>query len=188
MSVDRARLRFVEVVREQFLGLAAIGYEEAEASELEVRFRNEEFGVDVKLCHETLSYEVYCTVEWEQYACTPADLLRVSDPEAAKRYRDPSGHTPESVQLAVAEVARIVVAHGTRALRGDPGFFARAAVLRAEAADVWYRQQRAVEIRRMAFAAFRERRYCECIDLYEQIVDMLSPAEMAKLHYARRRV
>jgi hypothetical protein len=77
--------------------------------------------------------------------------------------------------------------YGDRVLEGDPEFFAGLRRQRESWAKDYALDVRAAQIRPRAEAAFREGRYREAADLYEQIAPRLSPVESAKLAAARKR-
>lgn len=184
-SAGRAGLGFPEIVRRRFAFLAASGFSEVEALPTIVRYQRG--GIDLNVYHGRQSYEVGLQLgrEGEQYSMS--ELISAADPIAAEEYRNPAATTQAGLVSGVERLAELLRRYGDRALRDDPEFFAGLRRQRKSWARDYELDVRAGQIRPKAEAAFREGRYREAAELYEQIAPRLSPAEQAKLAAARKR-
>ena len=181
---DRAELGFVEAVRREFAFVVDFGFREVDALPTIVRYLKDDLQLNV--FHGRLSYEVSMEIGRNDRLYPLSPMIRAVDPKAEESYRVWAATTSAALAKGVERLATLVRRYGARALRDDPAFFEE---LR-RVCDAWNHDfaldVRASQIRPQAAAAFRDGRYREAGDLYEEIAERLSPAERAKLAFCRK--
>lgn len=176
---------FPRIVRHGLEFLADYGFTEVMAQPTVVVFQRVD--VQLKVYYECKSHEVGLSFRLEGQEYLMSHIIYAEDPKFAERYRDPWANTEESLSAAVALLASLLRKYGTRALQCDHQFFAQIWRDRSVRINIYSLESVARQIRPKAEAAFREGRYLETIDLYEQILPVLSSVERAKLAAARKR-
>ena len=116
-----------------------------------------------------------------------AELIALADPDGAGEYRCPMVRTRSAVGRALAGCADLLRRHGQAAVHGDQGTLRLLRDNRDKAGQAWESDLRAAVIRPRAAEAFRRGAYREAVDLFGRMEESLTPAERAKLAYARRR-
>lgn len=182
---DRVHLNFKGATRERFAFLNELGFSEIEALPTLVRYRKD--GVEVDVYHGRLSYEIGAGISYLGTRYAMAEIIRAVDPEAAKKYGGALTSTAEGVVAGLAELSSLMRRYGIAALRGDPRFFS----MLAEKNKVWIEDYwldgLARQLRPQADEAFHRGDYAKAVELYAQIRDRLSPAEIKKLQIAEER-
>jgi hypothetical protein len=182
---ERRWLNFAQVAMEQFNFLRDYGFTVYESTPTIVRFRKEEF--EVNIYHGRRSYEIGMEICREDRCYSIEALVRLTDRESADRFRYYAATTPEGVLEGVKQLASIVRQYGDQALRGDSPTFGALAAQRAAMGKALAEETLAHQIRPKAEAAFRNRSYREAADLYEKILPSLTPTELKKLAFAKDR-
>jgi tetratricopeptide (TPR) repeat protein len=175
---------FAEAVTEKFIFLEDLGFSQVEALPTIVQYRKD--GIQVNIYHGRKSCELGFEIVrlGERYSIP--ELIRITNPEAAARYRNATATKQNSLTSGLARLEELVRRYGNRALRGDPEFFValdnqRRAWAQAYALEVLERQ-----LRPKADEAFRLGNYREAAEIYERILPHLSPAELRKLSVAKK--
>lgn len=108
-------------------------------------------------------------------------LKRLAVQNDSKRYHWPKARTQNECDAGLEKLATELRNYGSQALRGDVNvfnaMFAAAEIARGSIGVDFVRQE--------AEAAFREKVYSKAVVLYESIEGHRTPAEEAKLAYAR---
>ena len=182
---ERAHLNFASAVREKFAFLNDLGFSEIEGLSTLVCYRKDDVEVDVY--HGRRSYEIGAGISYLAARYEMADIIRVVDPDAAKRYGGAMASTREGVVAGLEELCSLMKRFGVAALRGDPQFFATL----EEKREVWRKDYwldgLARQLRQQADDAFHRGDYSRAAELYARIRDRLSPAEIRKLTLAEQR-
>lgn len=181
----RARLGFPEIVRQEFAFLADSGFSEVESFPTIVRYKRGD--IDLNVYFGRQSYEVGLQLGHEGEQFSMSALIRAADPISAEKYRNPAATTRAGLVSGVNRLAELMRRYGDRALQGDLEFLADLRRQRESWAKDYALDVRAAQIRPKAEAAFREGRYREAAEFYEQIAPRLSLVERAKLAAARKR-
>jgi len=181
----RTRLNFTEAVNDRFAFLKELGFSEAESLPTIVRYRKGDLEVDVY--HGRQSLELGLGVARRGTRYTLSELIRVTDPDAADRYRNFAATTPKGIAEGVSRLEKLAIRYGERALRGDPEFFAQIENQRKMWAEAYALDVLAGQLRPKADAAFRRGHYQEAAELYSRIRSRLSAAELKKLAVATER-
>lgn len=182
---DRSYLRFEQKVREAFSFLPDEGFEEVEAVPTLVRYRKG--SIDLDVYHGRQSYEIGAGVTVGGTRYSVSEIIRATDVEAAKCYRQPVATTPEGVAAGLEELRLLIKRHGTAALHGDPPFLLRLKDLRTQWSQEYALEVLAAQLRPQAEDAFRRGDYSKAAELYGRIRNRLSPAEIKKLALAEGR-
>jgi hypothetical protein len=156
-----------------------------ESSPTIVRYRKGNLQINVY--HGRRSYEIDLEIGHDEAMYSISELIQLTDPEYADRYRRWMAVRPESVAAGLDQLAELLKQYGEHALRDESGVFTalesqREAWSEAYALDVLARQ-----LRPKADAAFRQGHYREAADFYEKIRPRLSPVEIKKLDLAKKR-
>ncbi|MBL8483159.1 MAG: hypothetical protein JNJ60_13245 [Rhodocyclaceae bacterium] len=150
-----------------------------------VRFRKGD--VEVDIYHGRQSYEIGGGISVAGTRYSISELMRVSDPEAAARYRNAAATTPEAVTAALTALSALLRPYCLAASRGDPQFFSRLENQRKQWAEQLALDVLARQLRPQAEDAFRRGDYPKAAELYGRIRQCLSPAEAKKLALAEKR-
>lgn len=182
---ERTRLNFAHAVSESFLFLDDLGFSRIESLPTLVRFRKD--NLEINIYHGRRSFEVGFEILHHGERYSISELIRVTDVEAAERYRNFATTTPQGVIEGLMQLKELVQRYGGPALRGDPEFFSALKNQRKTWAEGYALDVLARQLRPKAEAAFRQGHYREAAELYEKIRASLSAAELKKLQLARDR-
>jgi hypothetical protein len=183
---DRAWLGFAPAVEDAFSFLLADGFHIVESAPTIVRYQKG--ATCVTLFHGRRSWEIGLEVgpeDGERFSI--GGILEAAGAEEAASYRAPAIGTAAGVDKWVHTIADLFRRYGQPALELDPVFLER---MRQQSRDWWAAfnlDGLATRNRPRAEAAFREGRYREAAELYEEMVEALTPVEKKKLALARRR-
>ena len=184
-TADRSQLQFVQQVRNAFSFLAKQGYTEAEALPTLVRYCKGDTKVEVY--HGRSSYEIGCEVITFGIRYTVADFVRVSDPEAAKTYRNPAATTPDGVAIGLKELSALMRRYGAAALLGDTQFISVIEKRRQQWLEEYALDIAEYQLRPQAREAFRRGDYSKAAEMYGRIQERLTATELKKLAFAKKR-
>ncbi len=150
-----------------------------------VTYNNGEISVEVY--HGRKSYEIGFDVTYRDHRYSIGQILGVENPVEAKHYQNYCATTRNHVIQGLDQLAVLVKRYGTRALRADQEFLRE-----LEASRIRWRKEFALDVRESqlrpkAAEAFQQGEYAQAVELYEQIIERLSPAEVKKLELARTR-
>lgn len=182
---DRSQLHFERKVRGAFLFLADEGFAEVEVLPTLVRYRKGDVEVDVY--HGRQSYEIGGGISASGTRYAMSEIVRASDPDAAKSYRNAVAKTPEGVAAGLEELSALMKHYGAAVLQGDSQFFSMLEKQRKQWAEEYALDVLAGQLRPQAEDAFRRGDFSKAADLYGRIQERLSPAEAKKLALAEER-
>jgi hypothetical protein len=188
----RASLGFVEEAKKAFAFLIAeFGFHVAPSEVTIVRYRSTE--VFVNIYHGRMSYELRLEIgrlDEPSEVKNPfymSDLISVEDEEGGRRYRAYQTNQVELVPRGLALMAADLRRYSSRALRGDPLYYAQLQAARERAARRFGREITVSQTRQQAETAWQEKDYSKVASLYDEISGYLSPAERKRRDYARRK-
>jgi hypothetical protein len=121
MSTDRVDLQFPETVVQVFSFLLDYGFQQIEALPTLVRYRCGD--LEARVFHGPRSHELGFEIEREGERFDISEIIALSVPSAADRYRNPMVRTPSAVNTFLQQLADLVRRYGERALRNDPAFY-----------------------------------------------------------------
>lgn len=182
---ERKRLNFAHAVAERFGFLSEFGFRVSESLPTIVRYRKGD--LELNVYHGRQSFEVGLQIGRGRDPFSMWELIRCMDQAAAERYRMTVAKTPAAVGFAVDQLADLLLRFGQRALRDEPQFFGLLEQQRQALSEDYALEVLAEQTRPKAEAAFREGRYREAAELYEQMAPRLTPLEQKKLAAARKR-
>ncbi len=182
---DRSHLHFERKVRSAFTFLEDLGFVEVEALPTLVRYGKD--CVEVDVYHGRQSYEVGAGVTGFGTRYAMSEIIRASDPEVAKGYRNTVATTPERVAAGLEELSSLLKCYGTAALQGDSQFFSVLEKKRKQWSEEYALDVLADLLRPQADEAFRRGDYLTAAELFGRIRTRLSPAETKKLALAEER-
>jgi hypothetical protein len=189
MTIDRGTLGFPESVEREFGFLKAIGFALRLRDATLVCFESDRVRIDVYQGRQ--SYGIGLTIEQvggpadERYSI--GTLLKLLDPELGRTYRDFAALTPEAVERGVTRLSgffRRCVADG---LLEDPRLFDRLRTLTETLVERHVEEMELADIRRRLEQAWKAKNYAQVLALLTPVERLLSPSELEKLKYARKR-
>jgi hypothetical protein len=183
---DRSYLHFEREVRGAFAFLEDLGFVEIEALPTLVRYQKA--GIEVDVYHGRQSYELGAGVTGFGTRYAMSELIRATDPEAAKGYRNAVVTTCEGMVKGLEELSLLIKRYGTMALQGDPQFFMMLEKQRKQWSEEYALDVLADQLRPQADEAFRQGDYSTAAELFGRIRARLSPAEIKKLALAEARI
>lgn len=182
---DRAHLNFESVAKTTFAFLKDLGFSLVESVPTLVRYQNGV--VEVSISHDRTSYEIEVDISYVGMRYALEEIVRVVDPDVAKRYGHAMASTAEGVVMGLEKLGSLLNRHGALALQGDPQFFSTLEEKRKTWANEYWLAGLARQIRPQADDAFRRGDYAKAAELYARIRPCLSPAEASKLAFAEER-
>ena len=189
---DRHRRGFAEAATREFNFLqAAFGLTPGEPEPTVIRYVGN--GVFLSVWHGRQSYEIGLDLGRTRQPVEVgnpyhlADLIAVRGDEAGSNvYRNYTAVTKEAVAKGLATLASDLQKHGCDALGGHAGVFEMMSEQRRARVRAYARALNLVQVRAKAQDAWAAGDYRRVARLLGALSDALSPAEQAKLVYARR--
>lgn len=182
---DRATLNFERIARKYFSFLGELGFLEIESSPTLIRYHKGDVELDVY--HGRQSYEIGAGVSYLGTRYSLGEIIRATDPEAAKHYCNFATTTPEGVVVGLEQLSSLMKCYGLVALRNDPQFFSRLETQRKLWSEEYALDVLAQQLRPQADEAFLKGDYASAAELYARIKARLSPAEAKRLTLAKKR-
>jgi hypothetical protein len=118
---------------------------------------------------------------------TIGEILHLVNPKEATNYRPFQVHTMESVKKFVSELANLVKQYAIPALTGDHGFFQRVAEVQAQRSNEYLKGLHLSRTRTEVETAWHQKNYPRVIELYDSMLEDLTPAEAKRLAYAKKK-
>ena len=157
-----------------------------------VRFESRD--VFVNLFHGRGSYELGVEMgeriseESREFGFTLREIISVTDTEKGSAYRPPQITEPELITKHVSAISELVKQFAPLALVGDKDFFKRASDLQVKKSDEYLKTLELKRVRSEVDVAWRDKNYDQVLELYEAVKDDLTPSELKKLEYAKRKL
>jgi hypothetical protein len=189
--VDKRRdqFNFIEVVRSEFSWLTKYGFRCTKASATFVRY--ESATTFLNIYHGRSSYEI--GAEYGQLlfsddfkAYSVSELIRLSSPKEAEKYRNYIAIKPENVVAGVNRLSELLRKYGRTFLNDTPETFLRLAKQRNEISRKFSMEVLSRQVRPKANQEFKNKNYAEAARLFESIKSELSAAELKKLEFCRK--
>jgi hypothetical protein len=188
---------------------ASLGFREAVTSEFDFLVKNFSFtcvkqdvtyvryessDVFVNVYHGRASFELNVEIgeraggrDIPETRFTIGDILYLFSPQVAENYHPYQVTTLESVKKFVGELARLVEQYATPALRGDHNCFQRVAEIQLQRSNNLLQTWELNRVRREVETAWREKDFKRVVEIYDPVKEHLTPAEVKKLEYARKK-
>ena len=193
-AADRARLGFVQVVLSSFSFL--VNDHNFRVMKTEPTFvRYESADVFVNIYHGRASFELGFEMgrlndgsgmEEQPYSLDMIIELMGAKEETGYTFLQAS--TPTRVKELVPKLAKLVKTYAAPLFTGDPHTFEQLMQTRLQMSNQLYDDMRLRDVRRKADKAWQARDYVALVDLYESILEHLTPAEIKKLQYVKKRL
>lgn len=119
---------------------------------------------------------------------TIGEILQLVNPQQYQVYRPYQATTSESVKKFLYELAHLVREYARPALLGDEEFFQQVHETRHQNSNKLLLSWELNRIRRDVEIAWREKNFKRVVEIYNPVKEHLTPAEMKKLEYARKKV
>jgi hypothetical protein len=118
---------------------------------------------------------------------TIEDILHLVNPKEATNYRPYQVHTFDSVRKFVSELSRLTKEYAIPALKGDRHFFERLNDSRTQRSNAYMKELRLNRTRTEVETAWHQKNYPRVVELYDSMMDDLTPAETKRLAYAKKK-
>jgi len=181
----RSPLHFEWNVQSAFSFLADEGFTIVEANPTLVRYRKGAVEVDVYHGRQSCEVGAGVTLSGVRYAIS--EIVRASDPDIGKDYRNAIATAPEEVAVSLKVLSALMQRYGEAAVRGDPKFFSILEAQRKRWSQDYALDVLASQLRPQAEEAFRRGDYLRAAELYGRIRERLSPVEAKRLKLAEKR-
>jgi hypothetical protein len=150
--------------------------------------------VFVNVYHGRISFELNVEIgeltigqAHPEVSFTIGEILHLVNPKEATNYRPYQVHTGESVKKFVSELARLVKEYAIPALIGDHVFFQRVADVQAKTSNAYMKELHLNRTRPMVETAWHQKNYPRVIELYDSMLEDLTPAEAKRLAFAKKK-
>lgn len=187
---DRERLGFKEQVLKHFNYLTEeYGFRCVEAKVTFVRYESKE--VFVNVYHGRSSFELGFEIGLLLKNCdnferkvTLSEIMELAG-EADSSFCQASNK--EGVEKCVSKIAGLVRQHAVNALKGDRSTFELLFDIQHQKSDRYIKSMELERMREKAEEAWHSKKYHEVVKTYEPFKGDLTPSEMKKLEYARKK-
>jgi hypothetical protein len=191
---ERDQFGFPEAVLNSFRFLVEdFGFLVVRQEATYLRFESD--AVFVNVYHGRASYEVGVEIgelqkanKLSERSFTLGEIIAMTNFEMGSNFRFYQATRPELIQNCVAETAGLVKGYSRAALIGDRNFFEGLSNIRSRISREYLKGMEMGRVRQDAEAAWREKNYEELVELYESVKGDLTPAEVKKLEYAKRKL
>jgi hypothetical protein len=190
---NRASLGFVDAVISAFNFLVEdFSFTRVRQDITFVRFESN--SVFVNVYHGRVSFEL--NVEIGELAIgeghpevpfTIGEILHFVSPKEATNYHPYQVHTADSVKKFVAELAKLVKEYAIPALIADHDFFQRVSDVQAKRSNAYLKGLHLNRTRTQVETAWHQKNYPRVIELYDSMLEDLTPAEAKRLAYAKKK-
>ena len=194
IAADRGRLGFTEVVLSSFSFLPNdYNFRVVKTEATFVRY--ESASVFVNIYHGRASFELGFEIgrlndgsgkEEQPYSLNMIIEFMVVQEQTGYTFLQASSQI--RVKELVPKLASLVKSYAASALTGDPDTFEQLMKTRLQMSDRLHKEMRLRDVRRKADKAWQSRDYAVLADLYGSILEDLTPAEMKKLEYVKKRL
>jgi hypothetical protein len=190
----RERFYFSEAVFESFRFLVQkYGFSVVKHDATLVRFESEV--VFVNVYHGRGSYELGVEIgelrtngNIPEFGYTLREIILLSDVAIGSNFRPYQIDKPELVKAYVAATADLVEKYAHLALIGDPDVFDKLSDAQLNKSNEYLKSIELGKVRTDGDLAWREKNYERLVELYEGVKEDLTPAEIKKLEYSRRKL
>lgn len=117
---------------------------------------------------------------------TSGDMVFLSDDAKWVGYKLYSAYTYENLCRCLPKLAELIKSCGVSCLKGDALSYERMLFEKKRKVNQWCNEQELKQARKAASVAWKNKDYFQFIEIFEPVVNVLSPSEKKKLEYARR--
>lgn len=181
---NRAYPSFAEEARKAFAFLSDLGFSEIEVQPTLVRYKKGDIEVDVY--HGRQSHEIGASVTTLGSRYTISEILRYVEPKVEKTFHYPATTTPKGIATGLSTLSALMKRYGRSALDGDMNLFSALEIERKSWSEEYAIDVLTDQLRPLANEAFRQKNYAKSAELYSQIKDRLSKADLKKLSIAEK--
>jgi hypothetical protein len=193
VSPSRARLGFPQAVTAAFNFLVEdYSFRCVKRDHTFVRFESKATFINVY--HGRSSFELNVEIgelkaceQDSEIAFTIGEILYSVKAPEADNYRPYQVHTTDLINKFVNELADLVKKYAVPALTGDRFFFQEVAKDQADRSNEYLREMAHRRTRSEVEAAWRQKDFGRVVNLYNSILESLTPAEAKRLAYAKKK-
>ncbi len=186
MNATPPHPNFESQVSSSFAFLTKLGYVEIESLPTLVRYKKED--VELDIYYGRSSYEIGAGISYDGTRYALGEIIRITDVDASKRYRNFATTTAGGIALALSELSLLMERYGMNALKGDPQVFMALDSQRKIWSEEYALDVLAEQLRPQAEDSFRTGDYAKAAELYNRIRGRLTPVEVKKLMVAEDRM
>lgn len=189
IQVNRAILRFAELVQKHFAFLEAQGFRRVRTEPTIVRFESPSLFINIY--HGRSSFEIGAELgrlevdEDEKQPYPMSALLGVVGVPMAKEYRDYATRTPDGVNEGLAKLAKLFREHISQNLQ-NTGLFQLLMEQRKAWGNDFAQEVNLSQARHKLETAWHAKDYNRVVELLYSLRDALTPTELQKLDYAEK--
>ena len=194
LSKAREQFGFPEAVLTSFRFLVE-GFGFAVVTHETTYLRFESNAVFVNVYHGRASYEIGVEIgelkkanNLSERSFTLGEIIAMTDYDRGSSFHFYQAATPELIPKFVSETAEIVKAYSRSALIGDKSFFEGLGKVRSRISHEYLKSMEMGRVREEAEVAWHEKNYGQMVELYDAVKDDLTPSEVKKLEYAKRKL
>jgi hypothetical protein len=123
-----------------------------------------------------------------EFGYTLREIILLSDVAVGSKFRPYQIDKPELVKAYVAATADLVQKYAHSALVGDGDVFDKLSEVQLNKSNEYLKSIELSKVRADCDIAWREKNYEQLVKRYEAVKDDLTPSEIKKLEYARRKL
>lgn len=189
---DRSQLGLQEVVKSEFAFLLESGFHIEKEDATLVRYESEH--VLVNIFHGRASYELGVEFQLRKTPGESFNLYRVLEWAKSAGVLESVPSTAfqtssrEGVREMVPQIAALVKAYARPLILGDLAVYQTLREQQSKDAAAYTKEVHLRAARRLAEAAWQEKRYAEVVRVYEGIKGDLTPSERMRVHFAEERM
>ena len=118
---------------------------------------------------------------------TSQDLTLLSDDDWSN-YKLYSAHSYENLTACIPRLADLLKSLGRGCLLGNDTDYQKLISKKKRKQDTWYDDLKLVQAKEVALKAWKERDFAKVVESFSSVYGLLSPSEIKKLEYARKRI
>lgn len=117
---------------------------------------------------------------------TSGDLVSLGDNEKWASYKLYSAHSYENLYKCLPKLAELLESFGASCLKGDASPYEKMLFEKKRKVNQWCNEQELKQAKKAASIAWENKDYSKFIEIFEPVINALSPSEKKKLEYARK--
>lgn len=117
---------------------------------------------------------------------TSGDVVLLGDNEKWTGYKLYSAHSYENLRKCLPKLSELLKTCGASCLKGDSSAYEKMLFERKRKINEWCNEQELKQAKKAASVAWENKDYSKFIEIFEPVVNALSPSEKKKLEYARK--
>jgi hypothetical protein len=117
---------------------------------------------------------------------TSGDLICFSDDKRWAGYKLYSAHSYENLHKSLPKLAELLKVCGASCLKGDALPYEKVLFEKKRKINQWCNEQELKQAKKAASVAWENKDYTKFIEIFEPVINSLSPSEKKKLEYAHK--